>query len=182
MATLPGLEPISGTSLIVYEPSIHLDLTKLSAKFHDNSSVRLLLPTSLPTQQDQRYQEGDRVLDQIEQQLHDFGLQRQETARHFNLIHGSYAGIGLLALLFLVYACHSETFIVASTCRTCCRRKKSPTSGEPDSATTRTILGKPETPASSQDVLTPPSNDNKETPGIRLFSRYTDVNTSDQHS
>ena len=36
LATLLGLETISGTSLIVYEPSIHLDLTKLSTKFHDN--------------------------------------------------------------------------------------------------------------------------------------------------
>ena len=49
LASLPGLEPISGTSLIVFEPSIHLDLTKLFAKFHDNSTVRLPLPTSLPT-------------------------------------------------------------------------------------------------------------------------------------
>ena len=70
----------------------HLDLTKLSAKFHDNSSMRLPLPTSLPTQQVESpcHQEGDRALDQ------------------------------------------------------------------------QTILNKPETPASSQDVLTPPSHDNKD--------------------
>ena len=112
LATLPGLEPISGTSLIVYEPRIHLDLTKLHTKFHDNSSVRLPLPASSPTPQDQQYQEGDRALDQLEQQLHDFSLQRQEKASHSNLIHGSYAGIGLLALLFLVYACHAAGRVV----------------------------------------------------------------------
>ena len=100
--------------------------------------MRLPLPTSPPTPQDQQYQEGDRALDQLEQQLHDFSLQRQEKASHSNLIYGSYAGIGLIALLFLVYACHAKILIVASTCWTCCRRKKSRTLGEPDSATTRT--------------------------------------------
>ena len=116
LATLPGLEPFSGTSLIVYTPNTHSDLTKLSTHFHDNSSVRLPLPTSLPTAQDPRYRKGDKALDQLEQQLHDFSLQRQEKASYSNLIHGS-------------------------TCWTCCHRKKSPTSGEPDSDTTLTISG-----------------------------------------
>ena len=89
----------------------------------------------------------------------------KEKGRHSNLIHGSYAGIGLLALLFLVYACHAKILIVASTCSTCCHRKKSPTSEELDSVMTLTISEKSETPASSQDVLIPLSNDNKEAPG-----------------
>ena len=124
LVTLTGLEPISRTSLIVYEPNTHLDLNKLSTNFHDNSSVRLPLPTSLSTRQD-----------------------------HSNLIHGSFTGIGLLALLFLVYACHIKILIVASTCWTCCHRKKSPTSEELDSVTTLTISGISETSASSQDDL-----------------------------
>ena len=173
LTTLPGLEPISGTSLIVYEPNIHLDLTKLSIDSQQNSSVKSSSPTSRPAPQDQLYRERHKALDELEQQFHDFSLQRQEKANHSNLIHGSYAGIGILALLLLVYICHAKILIIVSTCWTCCHRKKSSTGHstiakcvsstfeELKPTTTLTMSDTPESPEPSQNTSTS-TNDSKE--------------------
>ena len=118
--TLPSLNSPSRTSVDVYEPRLHLNLSELSPallqgqKLMDMPRTSEYLVEDVADKEDD-YKETEGTLDQLENQLNEISFQRRTRTRQMILTHGSYIGIGFLSMGLLAYLCRTKALAGATS-------------------------------------------------------------------
>ena len=114
--TLPGLTDKRGSSEILYEPAVHLEIEKLSPIIVQ--SQRSETPeelTSIPeirVSKDDSFERNEETLDELERKMYETSSERRSRTMQNQLIHGAYAGLGILLLGLLLIPCHAKIMAI----------------------------------------------------------------------
>ena len=128
--TLPSPSLQRQVLVAIYEPCLHLNLTELSPASLRNSqhmsapATELRLPKNISNKSG-KYKEAEETLDQLEDQLNEISSREQATVKQTILTHGSYLGIGLLAVGLAIYVCRTKLLLMTTGKRYCLQRKGS---------------------------------------------------------
>ena len=124
--TLPGLTDHRGSSEKLYEPAVHLEIEKLSPIIVQNQKSEthkeLTSAPEIPVSKDKSFERNEETLDELERKMYDTSSERRSRTMQNQLIHGVYAGLGLLLLELLLIPCHAKImaimlFLWTSTCK-----------------------------------------------------------------
>ena len=101
--TLPSFSSSSQTSVGIYEPSLHLNLSELSPALPQGQKLRSMprtfgqLVKDVADKEDD-YRETERTLDLLKNQLNEISFQRRTRTSQMILPHGSYLSIKFLSM------------------------------------------------------------------------------------
>lgn len=109
---IPAATSQAGQSDVIYEPELHLNLMEISPVI---SKYHYLLKESTPVANQQlglevkmsTFETNSKTLDELEQELQEFAIQRHSRSHQSFLLYGCYGGIVLLSLLLALYLCRS---------------------------------------------------------------------------
>ena len=126
--TLSSISSPSQTSVVIYEPRLHLNLSELSPALLQNQKLMCMPKTTVQVATDvaakeDDYRETDETLAQLENQLNEISFQRRTRTKQMILTHGSYLGSGFLSMGLLVFLCRAEILAGATIFLHCLQRK-----------------------------------------------------------
>ncbi|XP_051176159.1 uncharacterized protein LOC127291222 [Leptopilina boulardi] len=105
---IPATATQVGQTEILYEPELHLDLKRISSVFSTYSH----LTTTMEIQENVRtklktpnFDTNSKTLEQLEQELENFAMQRKWRTHHSILIYGSYSGLVIFGIISLLLLC-----------------------------------------------------------------------------
>lgn len=107
---IPATTPQAGESELISKPGFYLNLTKISPTV--SNYAHLLSTPIFETNNVTATESGipsfdanSKTLDELEQRLMEFAVQRRLKGKHLILIYGLYEGLVLICLIFILYLC-----------------------------------------------------------------------------
>ena len=144
--TLPGLTDQRGSSEILYEPAVHLEIEKLSPIIVQNQKSKtpeeLISVPEIRVSKDDSCERNEETLDELERKMYETSSERRSRTMQNQLIYGAYAGLGILLLGLLLIPCHAKIMAVMlslwnSTCKRSSTSRKVNREVNPDNEANR---------------------------------------------
>ena len=122
--SLPSPGSRAQTSVVIYEPHLHLNLSELSPALLQHKQ---LMASPEPQQEppegnpakNGRYKENDETLSKLEDQLNEISSQEQGRVKKTVLTYGSYVGLVLISICLLTYLCRVKLIAVMTAWKFC---------------------------------------------------------------
>ncbi|XP_043460860.1 uncharacterized protein LOC122497677 [Leptopilina heterotoma] len=108
--TIPANPAQKGQSELIYGAELHLNLLEISPLVSTHANLALTLEEQQAELSNTKsitshFDANSKTLDELEQELQDFAIQRHFKSKQATLVYGSYGGLALIVVFILLYVC-----------------------------------------------------------------------------